>query len=229
MNITINSCRGELIKFENIEGMLFDLDGTLVDTLNLHILAFKDILKEYDIKIKDGELEKLMGRTPQDIFRIYLPELSDSELWQLSIRKEEYLYSLVESPSEIIVNQGVRSLLHELGEKNIKRVVISSSHRSLVNRLLSNVNLTEFFETMVCGDDVKKGKPDPEPFSKGADRTGLSSAKIIAIGDSIYDFLSASSAGLHFIGITTGKTSCEKFYNNNCNSVINSFFDIRLN
>ena len=104
------------------------------------------------------ELESFMGRTPQDILSHYLPSLDSDSIWEASILKEEYLYTLLPASDSIRIFPGVIPMLQKLGEMGIPRVVISSTHRSLVNRLLSNTNLVELLDEMVPGDEVERGQ-----------------------------------------------------------------------
>lgn len=226
--IEFTTCKGEKIRYNHTRAMLFDMDGTLIDTLDLHITSFKAILEKYGAEVTKEELASLMGRTPQDILAIYLKNKSADEIWEIAIEKEEYLYRLIPKAEAIKVNSGVFELLEELGRRNIPRVVISSTHRSLVNRLLSNVGLTDYLDEMVPGDEVTRGKPDPEPFLKGLAKTGRLKDEVIGMGDSIFDYQSCTTAGMRFIGVTLGKTSCEKFAHNSVGSVIDSFEEIRV-
>jgi beta-phosphoglucomutase-like phosphatase (HAD superfamily) len=228
MDISIQTCAGQVIRYTDIRGILFDLDGTLLDTLDLHIESFQKILSDHNVIVGDIELESFMGRTPQDILSYYLPNLDSDSIWDVAIQKEEYLYTLIPNSNSIRIFPGVISLLEQLGEISIPRIVISSTHRSLVNRLLSNANIVELLDEMVPGDEVVRGKPDPDPFLQGAIKSGVDKEFVVGVGDSIYDYQSCFTAGIRFIGTTTGKTNYMKFRNNNVLSVVNSFDDIRI-
>ncbi len=228
MDLKIQTCTGDQIKYFDVRGILFDLDGTLLDTLDLHIESFKKILGDFSVKVNANELEAFMGRTPQDILAYYLPNLDSDSIWDAAIQKEEYLYTLIPNSDGIRIFPGVISLLERLGEIGIPRVVISSTHRSLVNRLLSNANLVELLDEMVPGDEVVRGKPDPEPFLQGALKSGIDKEFVVGVGDSIFDYQSCNAAGIRFVGTTTGKTNFDKFRNNNVLSVIDSFNDIKI-
>jgi HAD superfamily hydrolase (TIGR01549 family) len=191
----------------------------------MHIESFQWILNNLGKKVDTNALEKLMGLTPQAIIRKYFPNMPEDEIWTAALRKEEYLYRL---DREIKVNEGAKEFLNEIGKRGIKRIVISSTHRSLVNRLLNTVDLIDYLDAMVCGDEIINGKPDPEPFLKGLEKSGFQQEWVIGIGDSIYDGMSSTAAGIQFIGITTGKTDCHTLLLNDNECVINSFKDLKL-
>ncbi|MHA2169170.1 MAG: HAD family hydrolase [Candidatus Kariarchaeaceae archaeon] len=225
ITLSISTCDGRKIEIDGVQAILLDLDGTLVDTLDLHVQSFEWILSELGKQVPVKELEQLMGLTPQDIIKKFFPNLSDDDIWEYAIRKEEYLYRNVTS---FKINDGVLSLLTKLGNLGVRRVIISSTHRSLVNRLLSTVGLTDYLDDMVCGDEISNGKPNPEPYLKGLKKSGYPRQHVVGIGDSIYDGLSLNAAGIQFIGITTGKTSCEKMLANNFDCVIDGFHDLEI-
>ena len=223
--IACKTINGQSILFPNIHAVLFDLDGTLIDTLELHIKAFKWIIEKNGGRVSTDQLEPLLGMTPQDIIGKFLPHLSDKERWDLAIEKEEHLFELTD---KINSYPGVVPFLKSLKKWGIKRVVISSTHRSLVNRLLNAAELTPFFDEMVSGDDVTRGKPYPEPFLKGLEKSGVSHKEAIAIGDSTHDIASAVAAGLNAIGVITGKTSAESLIREGAKCIIESFHALKV-
>ncbi len=225
MAIACEDINGQSALFPNIRAVLFDLDGTLIDTLELHIEAFKWIIEKNGGNASKEQLEPLLGMTPQDIIGKFLPHLSDKEKWDLAIEKEEHLFELTD---KINPYPGVIPFLKSLQKWRIKRIVISSTHRSLVNRLLSAAELTPFFDEMVSGDDVSRGKPYPEPFLKGLEKSCVSRQEAIAIGDSTHDIASAVAAGLNAIGVLTGKTSAEDLEREGANHIIKSFHALKI-
>jgi HAD superfamily hydrolase (TIGR01549 family) len=210
---------------ENVNTILFDLDGTLIDTLDLHIESFQWILDRLGKEVKSEELSKLMGKTPQDIIKKYFTNMSREELLNAASQKEEYLATLIQ---DVYVYNGVPELLKKLRELKIKSVVISSTHRNLVKILLNKANLLDIVTDIVSGDEVRKGKPDPEPFITGMNKVNSNIENTVGIGDSIFDYHSCKAAGIRFIGVLTGKTNKRTFEQEGVDLIINSLRDIRL-
>ncbi len=216
VSISCHDLNNTYCLFGDIKGVLFDLDGTLIDSLELHIQAFQWIFQHEGIYVSREELEPLLGMTPQDIIGKFLKNKSKKELWDLAIKKEEHLFELTEHINPL---PGVVDFLKELKINGVITIVISSTHRSLVNRLLSTAGITQYFDDMVSGDEITHGKPDPEPFLIGIKKTGLKKNNIIGIGDSIHDIKSAFRSGIKVIGVTTGKTPAEKLSEAGANCV----------
>ena len=199
------------IQISGIKAILFDLDGTLIDSLDLHIQSFQWILKKLGKDIKIDQLEGLMGLTPQDIIRNFFTDLNMDEIWAAAIAKESYLGTIIK---KVYVYPGIHEFLVLLGQLGIKKVVISSTHRKLVDLLLEKAGLLEMVDEIVSGDEITHGKPHPEPFVKGAVKLGLDVSETIGIGDSIFDAQSCEAGGIKFIGILTGKTKIDEFRQN---------------
>ena len=222
--IVIHSISGP-INMPDIDTFLFDLDGTLIDSLDLHIEAFQWILDKLGKDISKKELEPLMGKTPQDIIKKFFGNLTREELLHAATQKEDKLANIIES---VYVYPHISTFLKQLKENNLKSIVISSTHRRLVKILLDKAELLQFLDDIVSGDEVNHGKPNPEPFAKGVIKANTKSNQTIAIGDSIHDFQSASAAGCNFVGILTGKTDEKTFLNAGCKILVNTISDFEI-
>lgn len=204
-------------ELNNIQGVLFDLDGTLIDSLDLHIESFKWILKRLGKEVDVEELETLMGLTPQDIIKNFFADLPHERLWAAATEKEKYLETIID---DVYVYRGIPNFLQKLKENGLKTVVISSTHERLVKILLKKAGLLKFIDEIVSGDSIINGKPNPEPFIMGSRALKIKVLNLIGIGDSVYDGQSCTAAGIRFIGILTGKTDEDTFHENNINEVI---------
>lgn len=212
-------------KFDNVKAVLLDLDGTLINTLDLHIEAFQWILKRLGKQVSKEELESLMGRTPHDIISSFFSDITPEEAWKAATEKEGYLESLIK---EVQPFPGVKTLLTKFGSHGVRRVVISSTYRRLVETLLKNAGLIDQIDSIVSGEDIVHGKPDPEPFTKGLRAAGVEETAAIGIGDSVHDAISCMRAGIRFIGVLTGKTSNKQFLDNDVRCVVSTFQHIDL-
>ncbi|MCY3414750.1 MAG: HAD family phosphatase [Candidatus Heimdallarchaeota archaeon] len=224
MNLEITMVSGEK-KQMNVKGILFDLDGTLIDSLDLHIESFQWILERLGKTVPTDDLEKLMGLTPQDIIGKYFADLPREILLDAANIKENYLGMIIQ---QVYVYPGIALFLKKLGERGIKRVVISSTHKKLVKKLLEKADLLQYIDDIVSGDEVINGKPDPEPFLLGKNKLGLQVTEVIGIGDSIHDAESCRAGGISFLGILTGKTSREKFISHGFHDVISNIDGITI-
>ncbi len=212
-------------EFCGIDTFLFDLDGTLINTLDLHIEAFQWILKKLGKNVSKAELSLLMGMTPHDIISRFFKDIDPEEVWQAAKEKEDYLETLIKHVNPF---EGVVDLLRQIKYNNGRVVVISSTYKELVIILLKNSGLYGYIDIIISGEDITKGKPDPEPFLKGLHASGSTKTHALGFGDSIYDAQSCTSAGIPFVGVLTGKTRAEKFMAGSFECLVQTVRDIRI-
>ncbi|NHJ86492.1 MAG: HAD family phosphatase [Asgard group archaeon] len=198
----------ELIKKWNITGIVFDLDGTLVNTLDCHIEAFLELFKELGIAIPYIEIVQNMGRTPKDILLTLIPEIvsQNNKLEIYADRKEELLTKLLEN---VPVINGAIEILSYLKEINVKMCLASSTPMYNVSKMLEKAKIKEYFEAVVTGEDITIGKPNPEVFLIAAKKINAKPESCIIIGDSPHDIEAGKNARMKAIAVATGKHKIE--------------------
>ncbi|MHA1728517.1 MAG: HAD family hydrolase [Promethearchaeota archaeon] len=201
-----------------IKAILFDMDGTITDTLKYHIEAFKQTLELMGINVKNDkikEIENNLGRTPKDILRTLIFEnknpkdMTEQELEKLEkyagIKTEKFNQLIPKHPK---VLPGALNLLKKLKERGYKLGLISSTPIRNVKKILERANLLEYLDQLVTAEDILIGKPDPAPFLKGSKKLGIPVLNCAVIGDSPHDLESAHRGGFQLIIATlTGKHS----------------------
>lgn len=225
MDVIITDVSGAKHEFSQVESFLFDLDGTLIHSLDLHIEAFQAILNQMGKSVSRDELEPLMGLTPQDIIQKFTPEMSHQQIWQAAMEKEDHLSTIIK---EVYVFPHVIELLTQLARYDVKRVVISSTHQRLVILLLKAAGIMDLIDDIVSGDEIKNGKPHSDPFILGMNKAKACTSTTIAIGDSLHDQKSAETAFIPFLSLLTGKTDKITFDQNNAKMIIADLSSIEL-
>lgn len=104
--------------------------------------------------------------------------------------------------------------------------VVSSSTRKVLVSFSKYLGILNFFDIIVTADDIKIGKPDPEPFLVALAKSGKKAAESIAIGDTIYDILSAKRAGIFTIGIAWDEKTYKEMYNNKADLIVRELKDL---
>ncbi|MBO3803641.1 MAG: HAD family phosphatase [Candidatus Brockarchaeota archaeon] len=198
---------GAIIERWGIECVILDLDGTLVDTLGIHVEAFVRVAKEIGADVPVELIEQNMGRTAADVLRAIVPEISESELAFYAKRKEDVLAQLL---GEVRPLPGAAELLKELKRLGLPVVLASSTTLENVEKILKASGLAGFFERMVTAEDVAEGKPNPDVFVKAAAKGGASTSKSLVIGDSIHDVAAAMAAGCFTIAVASGKHTVDQ-------------------
>ena len=168
-------------------GVIFDLDGVIVDTAKYHFLAWKDLADHLGFEFTEPHNELLKGvsrvRSLEILLDIGKVELSEEKKQEFLISKnEEYLkYIHKMGPEEIL--PGASELLDKLDELGIRYVLGSASKNAPL--ILKQVNLLNRFAGIVDGNSVSKAKPDPEVFLIGAQKLNLKPEQCIVFEDAI--------------------------------------------
>lgn len=181
--------------------ILFDLDGTLVNTDPLHYKAWQEILRGYGIEIdQDFYKNRISGRLNSLIIQDILPQLSAREGKELADYKEA---KFREGASELKPMAGLLEVLAWTEEIGLKRGLVTNAPRKNVECLLSTLGLTKTFEPVVLGDDLPAGKPDPAPYLIALNQLNLAPEQALAFEDSPSGIRAAVGAGILTIGIAS--------------------------
>ncbi len=181
--------------------LLFDLDGTLVDTDHLHLAAFNQLFAEHGIHIDRGTYtSKVMGRPNSEIAAALLPHLSPVEGRALLERKEHVYRDMI---TELEPLPGLFDLLDWAAHESIPCGVVTNAPRENAELVLRAIGLADRFDTLVIGDELTASKPDPLPYRTGLARLGGISEKSVAFEDSPSGMRAALGAGLTLIGMMT--------------------------
>ncbi|MBN1330809.1 MAG: HAD family phosphatase [Candidatus Heimdallarchaeota archaeon] len=201
----MNLLNNLLLKW-NIKSIIFDLDGTLIDTLDLHIQAFQILFKEINKSLSYEKIADNMGRTPRDTLLTLIPELRNNknQLDFLAKRKEEILTNLI---NKITKFPGANNLLEYVRKLKLTICLASSTPKYNVIKMLQGASIEDYFQVIITGEDISIGKPNPEIFLKAAEKSGIQPKNCLVIGDSPHDIIAAKKAGMKVIAVTTGKHS----------------------
>ena len=188
-----------------LKALVFDLDGVLTDTAELHYLAWKKLSDELGLYFDREQNEALKGVSRIGSFEIILKNndkldfYSFAEKEMLSNRKNEYYKELIETLTEKDVLPGIRSLLDDARNRGLKTAVASVSRNA--PRVLERIGLASYFDTVADAGKVKNSKPDPEIFLTCATQLGISPASCIGIEDAQAGVEAILSAGMFAVGI----------------------------
>jgi HAD superfamily hydrolase (TIGR01509 family) len=178
---------------------LFDCDGTIVDSMPLHYIAWKRALAEHGCTDFTEELfYKLGGMPVADV--VALLNRRDGlaiPIEDFAHRKEGLYYDLIHDLQPV---PEVLEHIHASRGK-IPFAVVSGSTRESVERSLSALRILDLFDTLVCAGDYRRGKPDPEPFLLAAARLGVNPGDCLVFEDAEVGIRAATAAGMASIRI----------------------------
>lgn len=174
-----------------VDSLLFDLDGTLVDTIPLILYSFRETFRILGLPPRsDRELLLQIGRPLQEQARDIDPGRAGDifDLYQ-RVYDDNYQHLVGEYP-------GVREAIAELKRRGYRLAVVTSKRRCNAARDLEMFGLAPYFEVLVAAEDTKNHKPDPDPVLKALEGLRIAPREAAFIGDSPYDVRSAHAAGL---------------------------------
>lgn len=183
--------------------IMCDLDGTLVDTMHLHFQAYVKVFQAYGFHLTEEQFFAAVGG-PATATIPKLIELMGADGTQLASPKEIHRRKKIEFRTQLRA-QGARHLpaldmLKSLGGR--KRLgLVTSGNRDGVREILKAIQFTGRFETVICGDDVSCGKPDPEPYRIAAAMMNVDPTECLVLEDTADGIRSGEDAGMRVIDV----------------------------
>lgn len=203
---------------------LFDMDGTLYDSMPNHVAAWQQMLAEAGIKVDSEEILLAEGRTGTDtvrmIFRRYLgQEISDDECRRLYRRKAELFACM----PPVCLMPGAQELVGAVREAGMITVLVTGSgQNSLLHRLEEDFPGAFPENRRVTAYNVTHGKPHPEPYLRGMEMAGVTPSEAIAFDNAPLGVESASAADAFTVGVITGAIPQESLVNAGADIVFTS-------
>ena len=183
-----------------IKGLIFDLDGVLLSTDRFHYLAWKKLADRMSIRFTEKDNERLRGVSRMESLEIVLSlsekplALSEEEKLAIATEKNEQYREYLKTMTPADVSAEVRSTLATLRERGYLLAVGSSSKNTRF--ILSQTALTDAFDAIADGNDIKNSKPDPEVFLKAASLIGFAPVECAVIEDAEAGLEAANRGGM---------------------------------
>lgn len=186
------------------KAIIFDLDGTLVDTLPDSKSSFKVLLKKRGIFIKDSDISPYAGAPTKTILLALKKKYKIKDtVRDLRMERRNIFFSLITKKS--LLFKGVEPSIRKLSKKYKLAIATGSSFASLFQ--ITTKELRDLFDVIITIDDVKKGKPAPDQLLLAARKLKVSPNQCLMVGDSRLDQIAAGKAKMDSIGVLTGVVS----------------------
>ncbi|WP_018921935.1 pyrophosphatase PpaX [Salsuginibacillus kocurii] len=180
----------------SINAVLFDLDGTLVDTNDLIIASFEHTLASYGYNdFTKEDILSFIGPPLDETFRTIDHEQAED---MVATYRE---HNIAHHDSLIKEYEGVLETVRTLYEQQYKLAIVTTKRERTAHMGLKAAGLAPYFETVVTWNDVKNTKPDPEPLNLAMEKLGVSPRETAMVGDSHYDIVGAKNAGTQAVGV----------------------------
>lgn len=181
--------------------VLWDMDGVIVDTAPYHFAAWQQIFEKRGVKFTRAEFKRSFGRRNETIIPDILDKnISGAEIAAIAKEKEAVFRRL--GRNKIKPFPGAVNLIKHLAERHVKMALVSSTPARNIEVILNCLGIGGFFKTIISGEDVTNGKPDPEGFLLAAERLGIMPGNCVVIEDSTAGVSAAKRAGMHCVAIT---------------------------
>lgn len=187
-----------------LQAAIFDIDGTLIDSVDAHALAWQEAFKYFGKDIPYPQVRAQIGKGGDQLMPVFF---SKQELEAFGKELEEYrrehfrfnyLPTLKPFPQ-------VRELFERVRRDNVQVVIASSSNREDLDALMHLCEITDLVDISISGDDADKSKPAPDIYITAMGKlNGVQRSEVVCVGDSPYDAQAASKAGLRSIGVLCG-------------------------
>lgn len=189
------------------KGFIFDLDGVITDTANLHYIAWKDLATMMDIEIDLAFNERLKGISRMDSLErilVYGGKENDFSLAQketLAEEKNKHYVELLQDLTPKDLLPGVAEFLSAARDYQIPCVVASASKNAPF--ILQKLEVFNMFDAIVDPSTLKKGKPDPEIFIRAAEAINLSPKEAVGFEDARAGIEGIKACGMFAVGVET--------------------------
>lgn len=189
---------------EPTTAFLFDLDGTLVDSVYQHVLAWREALEAAGIQLAVWRIHRRIGMSGGLFVHALLREtghqLTQQDMSRLQqVHREAYM----RMAAQVRPLPGAQSLLAHLTQARVPWAVATSGRRETAESALRVLGL-DGSAPIITRDDVKRAKPDPDLFLVAAQRVGVPITSSVVVGDSVWDLLAARRAGALGVGLQSG-------------------------
>ncbi len=190
-----------------IKACIFDLDGVIVDTAKFHYLAWKEMAAGFGFELTPEINERLKGVSRTQSLDIILEEadktFSEEEKQEMMDSKNERYLEHVDKLTPKDILPGVKKFMKRLKEKEIKMAIGSSSKNAM--KILTNLEITDYFDAVIDGNKIERGKPDPQIFIFAAEAIGVYPAQCVVFEDAPAGVEAAHAAGTYIIGVGNEK------------------------
>ncbi|MGI0488155.1 HAD family hydrolase [Pantanalinema rosaneae CENA516] len=209
-----------------LTALLFDLDGTLADTDPIHFQTWQAVLQEYGLEIDRPFYQaNFSGRLNAAIIQDLLPHLSPAAGEALGLYKEaEFRRRATQGLQRL---PGLTELITWANDRALNQAVVTNAPIANAKFMLQVLGLVEQFPTVILGEELERGKPDPMPYQVALEQLGVTAATALAFEDSPSGIRSAVGAGITTVGIATTH-SPQELYEIGATLVIPDFADPRL-
>jgi beta-phosphoglucomutase len=183
------------------KGVIFDMDGVLVDTGWAHLQAWDDLAEKEGFEHSDAFFYRTFGMPNYRILPMLMPGISEEDIERIGDWKEERYRQII--GEKLTLGDEVRTLLEDLKASGFAMAVGSSAPEENVEMIIKRTGLDAFMDAFVTKADVQHGKPDPETFLKAAGEIGIAAGRCVVVEDAVQGIEAGKAAGMRVVAVTS--------------------------
>lgn len=187
--------------------ILWDLDGTIIDSKECHFNSWKAVFDKYGFPFSRSTYEENFGRNNQTALRIYLGFQPDRELAESILGEKESVFRTQVTEGALLV-PGVRTWLESAENRHYPQVIASSAPMENIKTTLESFELQAYFDDYVSGAALP-AKPEPDVFFEASRRVGYPPERCLVIEDSMSGVQAAKNAAMRCIAVSTSGSTAE--------------------
>ena len=209
--------------------IIFDMDGVIIDSNPYHKIAWEHFLKMKDVVITDEVFNNLISGTSgiEAIRELINKDLTQKEVDDFNDEIDAEYRNIIEKLDEVKPLNGLTDLLQSIKNAGHKIALATSAPTENVELVLNKFKIFDFFDLVVDRSHVQNGKPSPEIYLTTVKKLSIEKMNCLVFEDSIAGIISAKSAGLLVVGVTTSHEP-DEIINAGADFTINDFSEISL-
>jgi beta-phosphoglucomutase len=181
--------------------VIWDVDGTLVDTAELHFRAWVELCRDLGRDFTRADFAATFGqRNPEIIRHLFGERFDDAAIADLGARKEELYRAAARQGVDLL--PGARPLLEGLHAAGIRQAIGSSAPLGNIDLIMRLTDTARFFDAVVSAEDTQRGKPDPQVFLVAAEKLGVPPRRCVVMEDAVAGVQAGRAGGMKCVGVT---------------------------
>ena len=187
----------------SLKGVIFDIDGTLVDSNDAHAQSWVDTFAEAGYEVPFEVVRPLIGMGADKLLPKTIGIRHDSGAGKKLLKRRSEIFRETYLP-HLRPFPGARALVLRVRDEGLKAIVATSAKDEELKGLLKAAEVDDLMEEKATASDAKRSKPDPDIVDAAIEESGVASSKAVMIGDTPYDVEAATRAGVRIIGFRSG-------------------------
>ena len=211
----------------NYKVVMLDFDGTIARTIPAILHASRKMLAMHGYGIDPVQVERNFGLALPEAFRCFAndPDIDDTTMEQMIVEFNSIYKNECEPLIELF--NGVVETLDTLKKAGITLLIASNNIRSVLDRLTARLNISQYFDGIVCADDVVNAKPAPDIALLALERYNVKGSEALVVGDSTFDMDMGRGAGCDLCGVSFGSHTPEMLRGTGARYVIDHFSELK--